>query len=200
MVAENLELQKQERLCFNSLLMSEPVWKHGCQNLFFCWKPKSFKKISCNNMWTPLKKKFSNQLVKGWELEYGVSLQKPNKRYSISKEDYIIWAQDYLKNVWILRYYFIKTFGVDPPIINGDQMQLHWNETSGQAILNFINKEVFTKENYNLLRERVTVFTQIATDGGVDLYPKIVFKGTNKRPPKLITPPNVHYQWAPKSL
>ena len=28
--------------------------------------------------------KFSNQWIKGWELEYGVSLQHPNKRFSIS--------------------------------------------------------------------------------------------------------------------
>ena len=36
------------------------------------------------------KVRFSNQWVKGWELEYGGSLRKPNKRYSVSKEDYII--------------------------------------------------------------------------------------------------------------
>ena len=141
---------------------------------------------------------FSNQWIQGWETEYGVSLRKPNKRYSISKEDYIIRVQDYLKNIWSLRYYFIKTFGVDLPIINGDQMPLHRNESSGQATLSFKNKEVFIKENHHLSRERVTVFTQIATDGAVDLHPEFVFKGTGLRPPKLTTLSNIHYQWAPK--
>ena len=110
---------------------------------------------------TPVEEKlqFSNQWIKGWEQEYGISLRKPNKRYSISKENCIVRVQDYLKNIWSLRYYFIKTFGVDPPIINGDHMPLHRNESSGQATLSFKNKEVFVKENHHLSRERVTVFT-----------------------------------------
>ena len=82
----------------------------------------------------------SNQWAKGWELEYGILLQKPNKWHSISKEDCIILVQDYLKNIWSLRHYFIKTFDVDPPIINGDQISLHRNESSGQATLSFKNK------------------------------------------------------------
>ena len=77
-------------------------------------------------------------------------------------------------------------------------MLLHRNESSGQATLSFKNKEVFIKGNHHLSRELVTVVTQIATDGGVVLYPEFMFKGTGKRPPKLTTPPNVHYQWAPK--
>ena len=152
------------------------------------------------NPGTPDEEKFqfSNQWIKGWETEYGVSLRKPNKWYSISKGDYIIQVQDYLKNIWSLRYYFIKTFGVDPPIINGDQMPLHQNESSGQATPSFKNKEVFIKENQQLFREHVTVFTQIATDGVVDLHPEFLFKGTGLKPPKLTTPSNIHYQWAPK--
>ena len=34
--------------------------------------------------------KFSNKWIRSWETEYGVSLKKPNKRYSIKKEDLII--------------------------------------------------------------------------------------------------------------
>ena len=56
-------------------------------------------------------------------------------------------------------------------------MSLHRNESNGQANLSFKNKEVLIKENRHLARESVTVFTQIATDGGVDLYPEFVFKG-----------------------
>ena len=45
------------------------------------------------------KLQFSNQWIKDWETEYGVSLRKPIKRYSISKEDCISRVQDYLKNI-----------------------------------------------------------------------------------------------------
>ena len=144
------------------------------------------------------KLQFSNQWIKGWEEEYGVSLRKPNKRYSISRDDCIVRTEDYLKNIWSLRHYFIKTFGIDPPIINGDQMPLHRNESSGQATLNFKNNETFVKENHHLSRERVTVFTQIASDANVKLPPEFVFKGTGKRPPQLAPPPGIKYQWAPK--
>ena len=80
------------------------------------------------------------------------------------------------------------------------KMTLHRNDSSEQATLSFKNKEAFIKENHRLSRERVTIFTQIATDRGVDLYPEFVCKETGKRPPKLTTLPNVHYQWAPKGL
>ena len=94
-----------------------------------------------------------------WQKEYGVSLRKPNKRYSIKKEDLVERLQDYLKNVWSIRRYFIEKYGIDPPIISGDQMPLHRNESSSQKTLNFKGEETFVKENHMLFRERVTVFT-----------------------------------------
>ena len=77
-------------------------------------------------------------------------------------------------------------------------MPLHRIKSSGLITLSFKNKKLFIKENHHLSNERVTVFKHITTEGGVDLYPEFVFKGTGKRPPELITSPNVHYQWAPK--
>ena len=84
--------------------------------------------------------------------------------------------------------YFIETLGIDPPIINGDQMPLHRNESSGQSTLNFKNNETFVKENCLLSRDHVTLFTQIAADTNVKLPPEFVFKGTGNRPSRL-TPP-----------
>ena len=75
--------------------------------------------------------KFSNQWVKEWKQEYGISLREPNKKYSIKKEDLVQRLQDYLKNVWRVRF-FIEKYGFDPPVINGDQMALHRNEGSQQ--------------------------------------------------------------------
>ena len=78
-----------------------------------------------------------------WEKEYGISLPKPNKRYSIKKEDLIEQLHNYLKNVWSLRCYFIEKYGVDGPIINGNQMPLHHSECSAQKTLNFKGEETF---------------------------------------------------------
>ena len=64
--------------------------------------------------------KFSNQGVKEWEQEHGISLRKPSKKYSIKKEDLVERLQDYLNYVWRVRRCFIEKYGVDPPVINGD--------------------------------------------------------------------------------
>ena len=65
------------------------------------WLPKSLFLLKAKKFYkdwlqqhpdTPEEEKlqFSNQWVRSWELEYGVSLRKPNKWYLISKKDCII--------------------------------------------------------------------------------------------------------------
>ena len=68
---------------------------------------------------------FSNKWIRGWMQEYNVSLRKPNKRFQIKQADREERIFEYLKNIWTVRKFFIDNFGVDPPIINGDQMPLH---------------------------------------------------------------------------
>ena len=58
--------------------------------------------------------------------------------------------------------FFLDNFGVDPPVINGDQMPLHRNESSSQKTLNFTGLGTYVKEKYNLSHERVIVFTQVS--------------------------------------
>ena len=99
--------------------------------------------------------------IQDWMKEYNVSLRKPNKHFAIKNEDRIIRIKDYLPNIWTVRKYFLDTYGVDPPIINGDQMPLHSNESAGQKTLSLKSEETFVKENYMLFRERVTCFTQL---------------------------------------
>ena len=72
--------------------------------------------------------KFTNRWIKGWCEEYYVSLKSPNKRFSVSQEDRVERDLEHLKNILRFRVFFMKKFGVDPPIINGDQMPLHRNE------------------------------------------------------------------------
>ena len=107
--------------------------------------------------------------------EYGVSLKVPNKRYSIKQADRIERLEDYLKNVLMVRKFFIDNFGTDPPVINGDQMPLHRNESSGLKTFNMKNEDVYVKENYMLSRERITCFTQVSSDDTIRLQTEFVF-------------------------
>ena len=68
---------------------------------------------------------FSDPWIAGWMEEFGVSLKAPNKRFSIHQDDRKERCIEYIKNVHRIRYYFIKKFGVDPPLFSGDQMPLH---------------------------------------------------------------------------
>lgn len=63
-------------------------------------------------------------------------------------DDCIKRNQDHLKYIWNSRYYFFKILVIDPPFIYRDWMLLHWKESSGQATLNFKNKESSSKENH----------------------------------------------------
>ena len=87
-------------------------------------------------------------LIRGWMQENNVSLLKPNKRFQIKQADHEERFFEYLKNIWTVRKLFTDNFGVDPPIINGDQMPLHRNESASQRTLNFTGLNTYVKENY----------------------------------------------------
>ena len=91
--------------------------------------------------------KFSKNWIQDLMKEYNVSLRKPNKRFAIKNEDRIIRIKDYFQNIWTVRKYFLDTYGVDPPIINGDQVPLQRNESTGQKALSLKSEETFVKEN-----------------------------------------------------
>ena len=42
----------------------------------------------------------------------------------VKQENHIERLQDYLKNVWTVRMFFMEKYGVDPPNLNADQMPL----------------------------------------------------------------------------
>ena len=60
-------------------------------------------------------------------------------------------------------------------------MPLQRNESSSQKTLNFTGMDTYVKENYNLSRERVTVFTQVSNDSDLTLKPELVFKRKSTR-------------------
>lgn len=131
---------------------------------------------------------FFNSWIQNWMSEHGVSLRRPNKRFQIF---------EYLKNIWTVRKYFIDNFGVDPPVLNADQMPLHRNESHAQKNLNFTSMDTYVKEDYSLSRERITVYTQACSDPTVSLKPEFAFKGKGIRV-KLNPLQGVKVQWAPK--
>ena len=61
---------------------------------------------------------------------YGLSLHHQNKRFQIKQSEREEGVYEYLKNVWTVCKFFMDNYGVDPLIINGDQMPLHRNESS----------------------------------------------------------------------
>ena len=168
--------------------LPQRLFKLKAKQLFGIW-------LEQNEVEEKDKLKFSNCWIKGWEREYGISLRKPNKRYSIKKSDLVERLQDYLKNIWTIGRFFIEKYGVDPPIINGDQMPLHRNESSQQKTLAFKGEDTFVKENYMLSRERVTVFTQVSNEEKIKLDPEFVFKGKGTRT-KVDVPNTVKFQWS----
>ena len=105
--------------------------------------------------------------------ENNVNLRKPIKRYTLKKEDRVVRLQDYLENIWMVKKYFYDTYGIQPPIINGDQMSLHRNERVSEKTLPLKSERVFVKENYMLSRERVTCLTQLCNDTKVTVLPEV---------------------------
>ena len=140
---------------------------------------------------------FSNHWIRNWMLEYGVSLLKPNKRYQIPHSDRVERIEEFLLNIWRVRKYFLDVFNVEIPILNGDQMPLHRNESHTNKTMSAKNQDVFVKENYSLSRERVTAFTQLSTEEGVSFKPEFVFKGKGVKI-HLNPPAGVYAQWADK--
>ena len=168
------------------------MFKTQCQVFYDKWLAQQPEEI-------PVEKRivFSNRWIKNWMREYGVSLRHPNKRFQIKQADREERVFEYLKNIWTVRKFFLDNFGVDPPVINGDQMPLHRNEISSQKTLNFTGMDTYVKENYNLSRERVAVFTQVSSDPDLTLKPEFVFKGKGTRT-SLHPPDGIKYNWAPK--
>ena len=108
--------------------------------------------------------------------EYNVSFRKPSERHALKKEDRVVRIQDYLKNIWMIREYFLERYGIDPSIINGDQIPLHRNECTSQKTLPLSSETVFVKKNYMRSRERVTCFIQLCSGPKVTLRDQIYFK------------------------
>ena len=122
--------------------------------------------------------------------ENNVNLRKPIKRYTLKKEDRVARLQDYLENIWMVKKYFYDTYGIQPPIINGDQMSLHRNKRGSEKTLPLKSERVFVKENYMLSRERVTCLTQLCNDTKVTVLPEFVFRGKGTK--THLVPPEGH--------
>ena len=79
--------------------------------------------------------KFSEKWINQWMREYGVSLLKPNKRFSVSAADRKKRITDFVKNIIRVRYFYKVRHGVEPEIINIHQRPLHRNKSGGQKTM-----------------------------------------------------------------
>ena len=127
--------------------LPKSMFKAQCKTFHEQWLSQQKKKVSEEK-----KIVFSNKWIREWMQKYNVSLCKPNKRFQIKQADREEHIFEYLKNIWTERKFFIDNLRVDPPIINGDQMPLHWNESASQRTLNFTGLDTYVKENYLLAR------------------------------------------------
>ena len=128
--------------------------------------------------------------------EYRVSLKHPNKRYALPQADCKRRIVQFIKNVWRVRHFFYKKFEKDPSVVSGDQMPLHPLESQGQRTMAMSSEDCHTKENYMHGHERVTVFTQMSSDGKAAApKPEFVFKGKGVRV-KLNPPRGIIFQWS----
>ena len=101
-----------------------------CEEVYKAWLSDQTEEMRADHKKDPML--FSNKWINDWMNEYKVSLRKPNKRYQIKSDDHIERITEYLKNIWLVRKFFIDRVGIDPPTLNGDQMPLHRNESSTQ--------------------------------------------------------------------
>ena len=155
MVAENSRLCKfVSYLGFSWLVNVQEVLQGSLPKKLFNLKAKDlYTKWLVQNPTEPEKQlKFGDQWIVEWENKYGASLRKPNKRFSIKKEDLVTRFEDYLQNIWLVRNFFLKKYGIDPPVINGDEISLHWNENASKKTLALKALDMYVKENYMLLR------------------------------------------------
>ena len=74
-------------------------------------------------------------------------------------------------------------------------MPLHRNESSQEKTMAFKCEDTFIKKSHKLSRERVTVFTQVASVSNIFLQPEFVFKGKGARAKVAVD--NVNFQWSP---
>ena len=142
------------------------IFRYKCVQVFDEWLKEQSNHISEKDQL-----KFSKLWIQDWMKEYNVSLRKPDKRYALKKEDRVVRVQDYLKNIWMARKYFLETYGIDLPIVKGDQIPFHRNENASQKTLSLKSETVFVKENYMFSRERVTCFNWLCSDSEVTLLP-----------------------------
>ena len=66
--------------------------------------------------------------LKRWQMEYAVSLRKPNRKYKVPKKVLEDRLQTFWKNIARLRAAAIKLLGYDLDFINMDQSPFHMNE------------------------------------------------------------------------
>ena len=141
-----------------------------------------------------------SHLLFRWKKRYGVSLQKPNRRYKCSR----VKLLSRLRAMWVfnvrVRALAVACLGHDLPIMGCDQKPLHFNEEGSKCCktLHFMGApEVPLKENHSATRERFSLFTTVYSDRAAALAPggphlEVLFRGKEKDLAELEVPSGVN--------
>jgi len=120
---------------------------------------------------------------KRWEDEYGLSMRKANRKYSVPRPV----LKERLEIFWVvlfrIRLFILLVFGYDPMILNVDQSPFHHNETGSQdkPTLGVKGAKVPVVEGNSDVRSRWTAFLMTcsrfaAVAGGVMPCSECMFK------------------------
>ena len=144
--------------------------------------------------------KFSNRWFKAWYKEFHISMKHFNKCFSISQEKRKRRMISFLKNMWTVRYFFEKNYGVKPAILSADQMPQHGNESSSGKTMKFVghDQSTFVKENYMLSRDRATTMTNVSSSNKLSAPPCEYLLTGKSIPVKLSPLPKTKVQLAEK--
>ena len=130
----------------------------------------------------------TSRWFRGWELEHGLSMRAPNRKYKVPKAVLAQRLEIGWLNVARVRALCLAAHGYDPHMENWDQSPFHNNETGSQnaKTLAVAGREVPLVEGHADTRERWTGnFTTFSDKdrlrAGVVPYCELMFKASGER-------------------
>ena len=105
-----------------------------------------------------------------WENEYGLTMNKPNRRYQVPKDVLMERLQIWWLNLFRLRYLCLLLLGYEPDMENWDQSPYHNNEvgSQGKAVLAIKGAKVPIVEGNSDVKQRwtanLTTFFECGSD------------------------------------
>ena len=140
--------------------------------------------------------KLDRKWLQKWRLRWGVSLKKPSKKYKVKRSVLKARLLIYWSNLFAVRWFFWKRFGVDLMQEQYDQKGVHMNESGSKQVPTMEmpgRDNIPVKENFHQTRERVSWMTACFSNlrgAGRKIPLEMMFKATGKRILQRLTVPD----------